>query len=83
MNFSETWFYNCRWSIFENDTFFCCSKTSDTSQIAKLYFKEIVKLYGIPKSIMSSRDVKYMSYFWKTLQMKLGTKQKFSTTYHP
>ena len=41
------------------------SKTSDTSKIAKLYFDEIVKLYGLPKTIVSDKDVRFMSYFWK------------------
>ncbi|KAK1694267.1 hypothetical protein QYE76_010964 [Lolium multiflorum] len=37
----------------------------------------------VPKTIVSDRDVKFMSYFWKTLWGKLGTKLLFSTTCHP
>ena len=59
------------------------SKTSDASKIAKLYFDEIVKLYGLPKTIVSDRDVCFMSYFWKTLWHLVGTKLKFSTAFHP
>ena len=40
-------------------------------------------MYGIPKSIVSDHDVKFLSYFWKTLWGKLGTKLLFSTTCHP
>ncbi|KAK1695315.1 hypothetical protein QYE76_012012 [Lolium multiflorum] len=37
----------------------------------------------VPKTIVSDRDVKFMSYFWKMLWRKLGTKLLFSTTCHP
>jgi hypothetical protein len=63
--------------------FIPCSKTLDASKIAKLYFDEIVKLYGLPKTIVSDRDVRFMSYFWKTLWHLIGTKLKFSAAYHP
>ena len=63
--------------------FLPCSKTFDASNIAKLYFDEIVKLYGFPKTIVSDRDVRFMSYFWKTLWHLMGTKLKFSTAFHP
>ena len=63
--------------------FLPCSKTSNASKIAKLYFDEIVKLYGLPKTIVFNRDVRFMSYFWKTLWHLVGTKLKFSTAFHP
>ena len=63
--------------------FLPCSKTSDASKIAKLYFDKIVKLYGLPKTIVSNRDVCFMSYFWKTLWHLVGTNLKFSTAFHP
>ena len=63
--------------------FLPCSKTSDDSKIAKLYFDKIVKLYGLPKTIVSDRDVRFMSYFWKTLWHLVGTKLKFSMAFYP
>ena len=42
----------------------------------------IVKLHGVPKSIVSDRDPKFVSRFWSTFQSSMGTQLKFSTTYH-
>ena len=42
-----------------------------------------MRLHGIPNTIVYDRDVKFLSYFWKTLWGKLGTKLLFSTTFHP
>jgi hypothetical protein len=62
--------------------FIACHKTDDASYITDLFFREIVRLYSIPKSIVSDRDVKFLGYFWKTLWGKLGTNSYFLTTCH-
>ena len=44
--------------------------------------KEIFKLHGLPKEIVSDH-VKFTSNFWKGLFVDLGTKLNFDTAYHP
>ena len=54
-----------------------------TDEIARIFMKEIFKLHGLLKAIVSDRDVKFTSNFWKGLFADLGTKLNFSTAYHP
>ena len=52
-------------------------------KLAQLYLDEIVRLHGVPVSIMSDRDPKFTSRFWPSLQAALGTRLHFSTAFHP
>ena len=59
------------------------NSTHKTYDIEKIFMKDIFKLHGFPKAIVSDRDVKFTSNFWKGLFADLGTKMNFSTAYHP
>jgi len=63
--------------------FIPCHKVDDVCYIQNLFFKEVVRLHGLPKSIVFDNDCKFLSHFWKTFWGKLGTKLLFSTTCHP
>ena len=52
-------------------------------KLAQLYVDEIVRLHGVPVSIVSDRDPRFTSRFWPSLQTALGTRLHFSTVFHP
>ena len=52
-------------------------------KLGQLYLKEIVVRHGVPVSIVSDRDPRFTSRFWKRFQEHLGTKLNMSTAYHP
>lgn len=58
-------------------------KASYTSYVANLFPKEVVQLHRLPTSIVSHHDVKFVSYFWKTLWTKLGIQLKISSLFYP
>ena len=54
-----------------------------TTDIAEIFMKEIVRLHGIPRTIVSDRGTKFTSNFWRGLFKGFGTNLNFNTTYHP
>jgi len=63
--------------------FIACHKNDDATYIADLFFQEIVTLHDIPRTIVPDTNVKFLSYFWRSLWRLVGTKLLFSTTDHP
>lgn len=53
------------------------------TNVAHVFIRDIVRLHGVSKNIMSNRDAKFTSWFWKELFVGLSIELAFSTTYHP
>ena len=58
-------------------------KTIKPHHMATLFISQIFKYHGLPKSIVSARDPRMTSLFWKGLFENMGTKLNFSSAYHP
>src|SRR3977135_4023995 len=52
-------------------------------EVVWLFLKEVVRLHGVPDSIVSDRDSKFTAIFWRELQRLLGVKLLMSTAFHP
>jgi len=63
--------------------FLAIKKTDGVDRIVSKYIDEIVRLHGVPSSIVSDRDSKFTSHFWQAFQKALGTRVNMSTAYHP
>ena len=55
----------------------------NATQLAELVFENIYKIHGLPKNIISDRDVLFTSTFWSRLHRLIGTKLRMSSAYHP
>jgi hypothetical protein len=59
------------------------SVRTKTTDLAWYYVRDIVRLHGMPKSIVSDRDAKFTARFWRELHRAMGTKLLMSTSFHP
>ncbi|GJX16415.1 putative reverse transcriptase domain-containing protein [Tanacetum coccineum] len=63
---------------------FLPAKENDSMEkLTRQYLKEVVSRHGVPVSIISDRDGRFVSQFWKSLQEAFGTQLDMSTAYHP
>jgi hypothetical protein len=60
-----------------------CSDTSSATDVAKLFFDNIVCKFGMPSKLISDRDVRFTSLFWQSLVKLMGCKLNMSSAYHP
>jgi hypothetical protein len=63
--------------------FFAIPLDYSATQVAELFFREIFRLHGLPKTIVSDRDNRFMGGFWQELCRLVGTELTSSTSYHP
>ncbi|CAN4125218.1 unnamed protein product [Withania somnifera] len=50
---------------------------------ARIYIREVVRLHGVPISIISDRGTQLTSRFWRAVRHDLGTEVHLSTTFYP
>ena len=60
-----------------------CRKEVTAMEYAKLFVDHVFRLHGLPEVIISDRDPRFTSKFWKGLFDLLGTDLRFSTAFHP
>ena len=53
------------------------------AKLVRYYVREIVRLHGVPASIVSDRDARFTSRFWQSFQEAMGTELQMSSAYHP
>ena len=63
--------------------FLAVRMTLTLERFCRLYIQEIVWIHGVPVSIVSDRDPRFKTHFWKSFQKAMGTRLTMSTTFHP
>jgi transposase InsO family protein len=63
--------------------FFPVHTSYTANKYAKIYLDQIIRLHGVPKTIISDRGAQFIARFWEQLQSSLGTKLIRSFAYHP
>ncbi|MCO5588633.1 hypothetical protein L7F22_042590 [Adiantum nelumboides] len=75
------WTIICRFS--KQAHFVPVRKKIKSDHMVKLFMHNIFKYHGMPQSIVSDRNPRMTSLFWKALFENMGTTLKFSSSFHP
>ena len=82
-----SWKNDAVWVIVDRLTksthFLAVRMTFTLEEFCMLYIREIVRLHGVPVSIVSDRDPRFTAQFWKSFQKAMGTQLSMSTAFHP
>ena len=82
-----SWKNDAVWVIVDRLTkstqFLAVRMTFTLEEFCRLYIREIVRLHGVPVSIVSDRDPQFTAQFWKSFEKVMGTQLSMSTTFHP
>jgi hypothetical protein len=63
--------------------FIACKKIADAVNVPQLYFHEVYRLHGLPLSIVSDHDTRFLSHFWQCFWQLSHIKLDFSSAYKP
>lgn len=63
--------------------FFPCKRTTDVVHVTQLFFGDIFRLHGLPLSIVSDRDSRFLGNFWRALWCLANNELNFISVYHP
>lgn len=63
--------------------FIPCKRTTDAVHVAQLFFRDVYHMHGLPSFIVSDRDTRFLSHFWRSLWRMANTQLDFSSAYHP
>ena len=81
------WRHDVEWVIVDRLTkvthFLMVWMTFTLEEFYRLYIREIVRLHGVPVSIVSDRDPRFTTHFWKSFQKAIGTQLTMTTAFHP
>ncbi|KAK1423394.1 hypothetical protein QVD17_18696 [Tagetes erecta] len=79
--------YDAIWVVVDRLTksahFIPIREAYSSERMAEEYINEVVSRHGVPVSIVSDRDTRFTSRFWRKFQHEMGTKLLISTAYHP